>query len=92
MKTIKINDIEFPKELTLTYGKKGDTEWLIWEGGGKGITIQRHKNKPFHIFIFEGRRAMIYNTHKTITEAFKDLESLGFKVKLTEKIILIKYE
>jgi hypothetical protein len=95
MKTITINDVEFPKEITLTYDKKGDREWFEWwEGKKKGIVIQRYKNKHFYIFFFEGKRAMTYNAHKTITEAIKDLENLGFKVKLAEnrKIILIKYD
>jgi hypothetical protein len=95
MKTIVINNIEFPKEITLTYSKKGDREWFEWwEGEKKGIVIQRYKNKHSHIIFFGDKRAMTYSVHETITEAIKDLGSLGFKVKLAKnwKIILIKYD
>jgi hypothetical protein len=95
MKTITINDIEFPKELTLTYGKKGKREWFEWWKSKRGIVIQRYRGEYFYIFIIDDEGAMTYNTYKTATEAVKDLESLGFKVKLVgknRKIILIKYD
>jgi hypothetical protein len=66
MEIITINDVEFPKELTLTYGKEGDREWFDWwEGKEKGIVIQRYRGKYFYIFLFEGKRVMTYNAYET---------------------------
>jgi hypothetical protein len=90
METIRIGEVELPKEITLTYDKEGAREWFEYWKGKKGIVIQRYLGNYFYIFLIEGKAVRTYkdiNTkavkaYKTIEEAIKELENLGFKVKV----------
>jgi hypothetical protein len=87
METIRIGEVELPKEITLTYDKEGAREWFEYWKGKKGIVIQRYLGNYFYIFLIDGKIVRTYKNpdikaYKTIEEAIKELENLGFKVKV----------
>jgi hypothetical protein len=84
---VEIAGFEFPKEITLTYGKEGVREWFEYWKGKKGLVIQKGNGNYFYIFFINGKVVRTYKTpdikaYKTIEEAIKELKNLGFKVKV----------
>ena len=75
---------DFPEMITLVYGVDGQREWYEHWKRKKGIVIQRAaKTEPFYIFVLDGEMVRTYpKVFWKIEEAVKELEKLGFKVKL----------
>ena len=75
---------DFPEKIALDYGIDGQREWYEHWEGKKGIVIQRGaKTEPFYIFVLDSEAVRTYpKVFWKIEEAVKELEKLGFKVKV----------